>query len=267
MQSSISGCLRSGYFVDSGVTSCKINVHRLYGDIFKYSEFRTALDTITVNAGINEYQVTRVDVRLDSYNEKDYKKYSKMNRIIVSLLGTTYQTKNNYKCVDLFNNQQLSISVKNDYFQIEYYDKEKQSCGKDKAKSRLELRSLKVGIPPKDISNKFIDEWGRRFDKAIGNYSEMQMRYNRELEQIYLKDRDEFPRKFKNINSFLMQYQECIFTKEQLIDLLSRFEEVKNPVNKAKNYKQQYGVEYYSERDVNEAIDEIKRAVKEFFES
>lgn len=267
MQGKIRDCLQSSYFADTGVTSCKVNVHRLYGDIFRYSEFKTALDTIIVDGGINNYQVTRVDLRLDTYNEEDYKRYSKLNRIIVSLLGTAYQTKNNYKCVDLFSNQQLSIAVKNDYFQIEYYDKEKQSQGKDKAKSRLELRSLKVKIPSEEISSEFIESWERRLDKAIEYYGEMQNRYNKELEQIYLQDKEGFPRKFKNINNFLMQYQECIFTKEQMVELLGRFDEVKNPVNKAKNYKQKYGIEYYSKVDVIEAIDEVKRALKAFFDS
>lgn len=267
MQNRVKECLQGSYFSDTGITSCKINVNRLWGDIFRYSEFKTALGTVVADAGIDEYQVTRVDVRLDTYDKDDYKRCSKLNRIIVSLLGTTYQTKNNYRCVDLFNNQQLSISVKNDYFQIEYYDKDRQSQGKDKAKSRLELRSLKVRIPPEEISDRFIEEWERRLDKSVEKYKEMQMKYNAELEQIYMRDKDNFPRSFKSINSFLMQYQECIFTKDQMIDLLQRFDEVKNPVNKAKNYKQKYGIEYYSIEDVKQAVDEIKRAVKVFFNS
>ena len=119
----IRDCIQSSYFKTTGKTSCKINVNRLYGDIYEYSEFRTALDTIIVNAGIKEYQISRVDVRLDSYDKEDYKKYAKLNRLLLSLLGTAYITPSNYKSTDLFTNQQLSLSVRNDYFQAEYYDK------------------------------------------------------------------------------------------------------------------------------------------------
>ena len=66
----------------------------------------------------------------------------------------------------------------------------------------------------------------------------------------------------------LIQYQDCIFCKAQMIYLLSRFpDEVKNPVNRAENHKKRYGIEYFSKKDVQRAINEVKRATSEFFES
>ena len=263
----IGECIQSSYFRNTGKTSCKINVNRLYGDIYKYSEFRTALDTITVNAGIKEYQISRVDVRLDSFNKEDYKKYAKLNRLMLSLLGTAYTTPSNYKSTDLFTNQQLSLSVRNDYFQVEYYDKYHQSRGKDQAKSRLELRSLKKRLDIEDLSNEFQEEWNRRWQKAEKCFDEMQMKYNQALEQVYKQDRVTFPRKYTRVNNFLTQYQECIFTKNQMLDLLSRFEDVKNPQNKEKNYRQRYGIKYYMLQDVEDTIQGIKEAVTQFFEN
>ena len=52
-----------------------------------------------------------------------------------------------------------------------------------------------------------------------------------------------------------------------MIDLLSRFTEVKNAVNKEKNHRKKYGIEYYSIHDVKKAIEEIKQSIIEYFES
>ncbi len=267
IQKEVKDCMKSGFFEESGITSSKINVNRLYGDIYKYSEFQTALNTILLDAGVKDYRITRVDVRLDSYDKEHYKRYMKLNRIITSLLGTTYKTQNNYRCVDLFSNKQLSIAVKNDYFQIEHYDKNQQSQGRDRAKSRLELRSLKWNTTEDKLKDKFIAEWEHRLDKSVENYGKMQMRYNDELVQLFKQEMNKYPKRYNNLTGFLLQYQDCIFTKEQMIDLLKRFDEVSNPQNKEKNHRQKYGIDYYSKLDVLEAVEIIKRAVRAYFDS
>jgi len=52
-----------------------------------------------------------------------------------------------------------------------------------------------------------------------------------------------------------------------MIDLLSRFEEVgkEKAKSRAENHKKRYGIEYFSQKDVERAINEIKRATLEFF--
>ena len=50
-----------------------------------------------------------------------------------------------------------------------------------------------------------------------------------------------------------------------MIDLLSRFEEVKDPKIRAENHKKRYGIEYFSKKDVERAVAEVKRATEEFF--
>ncbi len=263
----INDCIQCSYFADTGRTNCKINVNRLYGDIYKYSEFKTVLDTIIANVGIEEYRISRVDVRLDSYDKNDYEKYAKLNRLLLSLLGTAYSTPNNYKSIDLFTHQQLSMSVRNDYFQVECYDKYRQSNGKDLAKSRLEFRSLKKRIGIEDLKDKFIEEWDRRWEKALKSFDEMQLKYNQALEREYKQDQFNYPRKYTSVNNFLRQYQECIFTKNQMIDLAERFENVRNPKNLEKNYRQRYGIEYYDFQNVKEILQGIRESVIHFFES
>lgn len=68
------------------------------------------------------------------------------------------------------------------------------------------------------------------------------------------------------MTDFLLQYQDCIFCKKQLIEFLQRFpDRIKNPVSYAENFKKRYKIEYFSPKDVRYAVEEILRAAGTFF--
>jgi hypothetical protein len=265
-------------------TTSIINPNKLMGDVFKYSEFETVFATILGGAGITNYNVIRADMRFDNYEPDHYKKYAKLNRYLISLLAVTYKTKNNYKTNDLFNQRQLSVAIKNDYFEVENYDREAKSQitenHEEPAKARLEERTVSRGWrnlykkndPDQELDwnmilleKEFTDGWFTRWDKAIKNIDKVHQRYNEELERLYREDKNSYPTRFRSLTDFLIQYQDCIFCKAQMIDLLSRFDEVKNPKTRAENHKKRYGIEYFSKKDVVAAVEEVKRATREFF--
>lgn len=260
-------CIYTSFNANKDLTTCRINVNKLCGDIFKFSEFKNVLAAILEQTDNTTYQINRFDIRFDSYDKTHYKRFWKLYRMLISLIGTTYATQKNYCSSEIFTDEKLSLSIRNNYFQIEYYDKEQQSKGLDKAKSRFELRSLKQNLDIEDLSDAFFDTWKIRFEKSLEHFDEMQMRYNNELERIYKNDRAAFPRKYASLNAFLAQHQDCIYTKVQMIDLLKRFDEVKNPENRAKNFKQNYGIEYCTITNIKDFFDEILRAATEYFQS
>lgn len=262
----VSCCIIANSQTQKGTTTTSIiNVNKLYGDIFSYSEFETAFNTIIAGAGIDDYSIVRADMRFDSYEKEHYRQYAKLNRYLISALAVTYKVNNSYKSTNLFTQKQLSIAIKNKYFECENYDKEAESNGTDIAKSRLEQRSK--SFQRNDLKTEFVDAWGKRWDKAIQNLTLVHKTYNDALERLYKEDRNAYPTRFRSLTDFIIQYQDCIFCKAQLIDLLSRFEEVKDPKIRAENHKKRYGLEFFSKKDVVAAVKEIKRATNEFFES
>ncbi|NCB96104.1 MAG: hypothetical protein EOM35_06565 [Negativicutes bacterium] len=266
IQEEVSPCIIASSQTKNGTTTTSIiNVNKLMGDVFAYSEFETVFDTILAGAGIGEYNIVRADMRFDSYDKEHYRQYAKLNRYLISALAVTYKVKNAYRSTNLFTQKQLSIAIKNKYFECENYDKEAESEGADAAASRLEERSKSWN--DKDLKREFTEHWFDRWDKAIENLATVQKTYNDALEQLYKSDRHAYPCRFRSLTDFLIQYQDCIFCKAQMVDLLSRFEEVKNPVTRAENHKKRYGIEYFSKKDVQQAIGEVKRATTEFFES
>ena len=268
IQEEVSNCIIASSQTKNGTTTTSIiNVNELMGDVFRYSEFETVFNTILAGAGIDEYNIVRADMRFDSYDKEHYRQYAKLNRYLISLLAVTYKVKNAYRTTNLFSQKQLSVAIKNKYFEIENYDKEAESEGADAAKSRLEERSK--SWTDKDLKKEFTDGWFRRWDKALENIDAVHKAYNDALEQLYKEDKNAYPTRFRSLTDFLIQYQDCIFCKAQMIDLLSRFEEVgaDKAKTRAENHKKRYGIEYFSKKDIQRAIQEVKRATNEFFNS
>ena len=266
VQPEVSDCIIASTHTKNGTTTTSIiNPNKLVGDVFTYSEFDTVLNTILAGSGIDKYTLIRADMRFDSYEPEHYRDYAKLNRYLISALAVTYKVDNCYCSENLFSQQQLSIAIKNKYFECENYDKAAESHGTDAASSRLEVRSKSWA--DNDLRREFVEHWFSRWDKAIRNLDQVHKRYNDELEKIYLAGRQAYPRKFRSLTDFLMQYQGCIFCKAQMIDLLSRFPEVgpEKARTRAENHKKRYGIEYFSRRDVAAAVEEVKRATLDFF--
>lgn len=266
-----SGIIKPSSRTEKGITTTTsiINPNKLSGELYAYSDFNMAFYTILNEVGIDEnnYKLVRCDMRFDSFENNHYHSYQKLNRLLLSLLADVYSVRNKYRSEDLFTQQQLSIAIKSNYFEAENYDKDKESGGTDLAKSRFEVRSKKW--TDNDIPSEFMVHWFNRWDKALKDFDNIQMRYNDELEKAYLDSLNAKPCQYRSLTDFLIAKQECIFTSKQMINLLSRFPEVggvEKAKDRAKYHKKKYGIEYFNKADVEHAINEIKRATTEFFQ-
>ena len=204
-------CVRCNVTVAPAITtSCIVNVNNLNGELTSYEDYEQAMTEITNEIGIKEYWTTRVDMKFDSYDEEHYVKYAKLYRLLISMIAVTYNVKNCYRSVDLFTEQQLSVAIKNSEFEIENYDKNRESGGKNPAKSRLELRSKRM--KGRSIRQEFLVMWRNRWKNAIKNFDLVGERYNDKLVEIYYRDSEAFPKKFADVTDFLLQYQNYVAT-------------------------------------------------------
>lgn len=267
------------------VTKSIINPNKLTGDVFGFREFQAVLGTILAGSGIEQYNFVRTDMRFDSYDPQHYERYAKLNRYLISLLAVTYQIKNVYRAEDFFTQKQLSIAAKNDYFQIENYDRARKSetTGNttEPAQSRIEIRTTSrswrklyekaqaedgTDLNMELLKKEFMAGWPSRWEKVLKNVAKVHDRYNTELEKLYRENKNCRPKKWRSLTDFVIQHQNCIFCKEQLEDLFSRFpDEVTDPKTRAKNFKKKYGIEFFSKSDILAAIAEIRRATEQFF--
>lgn len=259
---------------------CVINPNKLVGDCYTFTEFNDSFSALLEETGIEGYRIMRMDLRLDSYNPNHYKEYAKMHKFLLSCLAVAYEVKNVYKTENLFTNKLLSMAIKNDYLQCECYDrKEKSKLTKnheEKGLSRLEERTMSKEwrkiLEDESLSNEevikeeFVNNWIKRWKKAISleNIKKCEETYNAALADLYAEGKDAFPVQFRTLTDFLIQYQYCIFSSRQMVNLLKRIG-VENAEVRAKNHKKRYGIEYFSQSDLKKAVAEIDRATKKFF--
>lgn len=266
IQEEVTDCIKASTRHEKGgsVTTSIINPNVLCGDLKTFDECCTAMQTILAGAGIDEYSVIRADMRFDSYDLQHYREFSKLNRYLISALAVTYNVQNCYRSVNLFSQKQVSIAIKNRYFEVENYDKAAESHGKDPAASRFEIRSK--FFCEQDLKKEFTENWRKRFDKAMKHLEEVQGTYNDALEDLYREGLASRSVRFRSMTDFLLQYQDCIFCKKQLIEFLERFpDKIKNPISYAENFKKRYKIEYFSPKDVRYAVNEIMKAAGTFF--
>ena len=247
------------------VVKLVVNPNRYNGDIYGINLFEESFNTILEGLGVyclDDYEINRADFRMDSFDPEHYHCFAKLNRLLISMLAVTYKVKNCYRTCNLFTQQQLSIAVKNRDFEIENYDKNSESHGMDLAQSRLEERS-KRGLGY-DLENEFLTNWRHRWEKAMENIDAVYDRYNEELARLYHEGKNSYPQRWISHTDFILHYQDCIFSRKQLIDLLRRMG-VPEPEKKARNIKKNYKLEFFSKEDVRFAIKEIMRSTRAFF--
>lgn len=266
---------------DRDSTTTTINLNKINGDLFAFDAFTETFEMLQNSIGMDNYRFLRADFRLDNYDVDHYKEFAKLNKYLISAMALTYRVKNCYRAEGLFSQKQLSVAIKNDYLQVENYDRNAKSKltenHQEPAQARLEERTMArefsavhkkaAGIDGLELlQQEFAGKWFERWDKALKNLDAVGLRYNEELERIYNEGKGTFPVRFRTLTDFLIQYQDCIFSQKQLINLLERFPEVGNPKERAKSHKKRYGIEYISKSDAKKAVEEIKRATLHYFE-
>ena len=260
------------YKVDEEKTYLLINPNK-QGEgeslITKYSDFVKKMEYIldSVGADLTEYDVIRADFCFNSTDTSTYNSYQKLHRLLISCLAKAYKYKNCYVSCGLWDFERLSIAIKKDDSEVENYNKHKESDGKDESANRLEFRSKRMSGT--SIEYQFMTKWFERLDKARNCFNDVQTEYNNHLERLYKNDIAKPPRErsYLSLNAFLLQHKETIYTRKQMIDLLSRFDEVKNPTKRADKFKDKHRIEYFSQKDLEYIIEVLKDKTTQYFNS
>lgn len=260
------------YKVDEEKTYLLINPNK-QGEgeslITKYSDFVKKMEHIldSVGADLTEYDVIRADFCFNSTDTSTYNSYQKLHRLLISCLAKAYKYKNCYVSCGLWDFERLSIAIKKDDSEVENYNKHKESEGKDESANRLEFRSKRMSGT--SIEYQFMTKWFERLDKARNCFNDVQTEYNNHLERLYKNDIAKPPRErsYLSLNAFLLQHKETIYTRKQMIDLLSRFDEVKNPTKRADKFKDKHRIEYFSQKDLEYIIEVLKEKTTQYFNS
>ena len=246
----------------------QLNPNQMYpGDLIRtYSEFRWALEQVLLFMEVdpNDFTVTRADLSFNSNDPEDYELFKKLNKLLICCISDLMNIQNCYESRDLWTMDSLSIAIKGDYIEAENYHKALENPNVQ-TKNRLELRSKRMRC---EIAEEFRVKWAKRLDAAIDRFEVVQARYNEELVKIWNADvqKQEKERDFVSYTAFLMQFRDCIFTRNQLRELLALMG-ISNPEAAAKRFKDRHKVEFFSRTDLEEVVKALKHTMNEYFDA
>lgn len=266
------GIIRSTYFQQKGVWSLRINPNELHGDIFAYSEFNATMHELCQALQIVPTYY-RCDIRLDSY-EYTFKTFYKLNVLLINLFSILFNDPNGQAVSHLLtcSKEFSDVSTKNQYWEVKYYDKARQSHDTDPAKARLEFRSLKStkdgGRTPDEIK----ELWFEKLDKLPELYERLQEKTNDALHEAYLqyvKYNGKSDRKRDILTSFLSVYcnSVSIYSRKQLRAFLMKCGLKETVANSRADYIiDRVYLEFFSRADIERYIQKLKDAMNDFFE-
>ena len=187
--------------------------------ITSYSEFQEVMQKLYEDIGITDFDWKRVDLSFNTMENNFYSNYTKLNRLLIACFAKSTNDYNTYDTRNFWTGREKSLATKNDYREVEFYDKQDEANGKSPYFSRLELRSKKM---INDIKTEFINLWFERLDNAVKEFEAIQDKFNHHMSELYLEDKNKSKREreFLSLNSFLMTRKDYIFTSQQMKKLL-----------------------------------------------
>lgn len=247
-----------------------INLNK-YADrkLTKYSDFDFELNKLILENNVKNYQFKRFDLAINFYDDESFVNYYKLNNYLLNLITKIYKVKNNFATSDIKVNDNHSICIKNDMFEIEYYDKYKESSGADEVKTRLEFRKKRMDIENSKTSEPIytMQYWFNMFDNILNNQDELINEINPKLVKKYFKF-ETHEKQWKNIDDFIRCHTFNIFSSLQFKDLCIRFGMTKEQAeNKLKNYKRNNKIEFFSDAELKLYIKFLKKQIKNYYQN
>lgn len=252
---------------DSYVYYLQMNPNKAVNDedmIHSYSEFEEVMFDALTSIDAVGLVITRADLSFNSDDSDDYELFKKLNRLLICCIADACNVKNCYKASDLWTDRSLSVAIKSDRLEAENYNKELENPNV-KAKCRLELRSKRI---TGTLKEEFMEKWFTRLDAALDHFEAVQDRYNDNLLMLWQEDQSKLKkdRQYLSLTAFLMRYSDCIYTRRQLINLLTAIG-VNKPESTAKHFKEKHTMEFFSKTDLKVIVEGIKKATRKYFNS
>lgn len=251
-------------------------------NIWNYAEFMENLATFTKYLGIgNAYTITRADMKFDSSDPKFYEENKKLVRFWMTAIADGTEQANMWQSLDGRTLKQRSFKLwaSDRSWELEYYDKDQESSGRDPSKARIEFHIMGKFAPEQleaaintRIDDLRLNHTGIALDDDCYNLSlePTQERQNAALIGIWKSG------SYKNLHRFIEQdrVREVLFTRGQLVLLLSQLARdteaniaIKNPQKWIDKHNNRYGkIEFVKESDIDELWQCLEDAKQCYFD-
>lgn len=231
--------------------------------IYDYSEFVDKCKTIFEE--LNNLYISRVDIAWDSEDTEYFKNNKKYFRYLLTAFKLAYKSRNSFNVKDLLSDDDKSYWVKTSYFDVTFYNKGLQVEGKDieeTTQARFEFRFKRLMIDNVGKLQEVINiQMKNKIFRTMQYLEDVQDEYNHCLVETYKTGH------FRKLTELILVYQDRIFTKRQLINLLNELDETSSDKEKmAENLKYRYKIQFISDKQLKNFVKEIMLDMESFFE-
>lgn len=243
----------------------KWNVNNMcfnYSNEYKLSVTKKKLEELMQLAtviNIEDVKMNRIDIATDS--TIDFVNNAKMIQLLHKCLVAKIKSGKTWLNVDDTDNKVSNVRFANRDWNIEFYDKCKESEGKSLYNTRFEVRCLRVKCQEFEYHvEKVIQLW----QSALNNLEVVDKIEVEKLKRIADDERRECPMKF---TTFVDRHNAEIFTLEQLKELY-KYWGLKGAFKTwLRDYKRTHIIELINKTQLNEVAKEVVKSLKAYKKS
>lgn len=248
---------------DNSKMSLKVNLHTKFGEMVLDSakKYNGALNSSLAEMGVlnlNEVELTRVDIALDTNNYTMQKDFKKM-LFCYELLTIKHKRDDRWYTTDLNTLQRNTIKLYGDRFELEIYDKCKASNNMHPYSTRIEFRYKRLS---KDLADNeiYLKKTIDKIEEMDGKMLQLEENMSKRLIKLYQADKDNV----KSFSEFVRKYNDYFYTLNILKEVY-KATGLKGSYSKwLEKFRTTSKLEFYTAKDIKELQKAMKKSVKSY---
>lgn len=248
---------------DNSKMSLKVNLHNKYGEmtlnsVKKYNKatVESLADVGVLN--VNEVELNRIDVALDTNSYTMQKDFKKM-LFAYELLTIKHKKSDRWYTTNLNTLQRNTIKLYDSRFELEIYDKAKASNNMHPYQTRIEFRYKRLNKDLKE-SDVYLDKVAEKVKEMDGKLLQLEDNMSKRLIKLYQADKDNV----KSFSEFVRKYNDYFYTLNILKEVYKSTGMKGGYKNWVDKFRKTNQLEFYTAKDIKELQKAMLKSVKTY---
>jgi len=248
---------------DNSKMSLKVNLHNKYGEMTLNSvkKYNGALNSSLAELGVlnlNEVELNRIDVALDTNDYSMQKDFKKM-LFCYELLTIKHKKSDRWYTTNLNTLQRNTIKLYDSRFELEIYDKAKASNNMHPFSTRVEFRYKRLS---KDLADSevYLHKVMDKVKEMDGKLLQLEENMSKRLIKLYQADKDNV----KSFSEFVRKYNDYFYTINILKEVYKSAKLKGGYSNWLRDFRRSNQLEFYTAKDIKELQKAMLKSVKTY---
>lgn len=248
---------------DNSKMSLKVNLHTKYGEMVLDSakKYNSALNSSLAELGVlnlNEVELTRIDIALDTNDYSMQKDFKKM-LFCYELLTIKHKKSDRWYTTNLNTLERNTIKLYDSRFELEIYDKCKASNNMHPYATRVEFRYKRLNKDLKE-SNVYLNKVAEKVKEMDGKLLQLEDNMSKRLIKLYEVEKDNV----KSFSEFVRKYNDYFYTLNILKEVYKSTGMKGGYKNWVDKFRKTNQLEFYTAKDIKELQKAMLKSVKTY---